>query len=82
MRSRRRFVSFILVSYVDYNVLVRAFNTHQIQFGVETTTISVDDAREVLTAIYQLISTYHFNDRSIEETVETLLLFLCEILHV
>ncbi len=70
------------MSYVDYNVLVRAFNTHQIQFGVEATTISIADAREVLTAIYQLISAYHFNDLSMVETAETLLTFICEILDV
>jgi hypothetical protein len=72
----------ILVCYVDYNVLVRAFNTHQLQFGVETRKISLDDARKVLTAIYQLISSYHFNELSIEEIVETLLVFLCETLDV
>jgi hypothetical protein len=72
----------ILVTYVDYNVLVRAFNTHQIEFGVDITVISIDEARKVLTAIYQLISSFHFNETSIEETVETLLTFLCEILNV
>jgi len=69
-----------LVTYVDYNVLVRAFNIHQLQFGVDTKIISLDDVRKVLTAIYQLISSYHFNELSIEETVETLLKFLYEIL--
>jgi hypothetical protein len=71
-----------LVTYVDYNVLVRAFNTHQLQFGVETKLISLDDTRKVLKAIYQLISSYHFNELSMEETVETLLIFLCEILNM
>ena len=71
-----------VVTYVDYNVLVRAFNTHQLQFGVETRMISSENARKVLIAIYQLISPYHFNELSIEETVETLLIFLREILHV
>ncbi|UJR30577.1 hypothetical protein I4U23_018104 [Adineta vaga] len=73
---------YLKLSYVDYNVLVRAFNTHQIQFGVETRVLSIDDARQVLTAIYQLISTYHFNALSVEETVEAFLTFLCEILDV
>jgi hypothetical protein len=72
----------ILVTYIDYNVLVRAFNTHQLQFGVETEILSLDDARKVLTAIYQLISSYHFNELSMEEAVETLLRYLCEILDV
>ncbi|CAF1134071.1 unnamed protein product [Adineta ricciae] len=73
---------YLKLTYVDYNVLVRAFNTHQIQFGVETKYISIDEARQVLTAAYQLISTYHFNALSVQDTVETLLTFLCEILDV
>ncbi len=72
----------ILVTYIDYNVLVRAFNTHQLQFGVESEQLSFDEARRVLTAIYQLISSYHFNEMSMEETVETLLTYLSEILDV
>jgi uncharacterized membrane protein (DUF485 family) len=81
-RIKIELISYIifLVTYVDYNVLVRAFNIHQLQFGVDTKTISLDDVRKVLTAIYQLISSYHFNELSIEETVETLLKFLYEIL--
>ncbi len=67
---------------MDYNVLVRAFNIHQIQFGVETQLISLDDARKVLIAIYQLISSYHFNQFSIEKTAEILLRFLSEILNL
>lgn len=70
-----------LVTYVDYNILVRAFNTHQLHFGVETTTITYENARKVLTAIYQLISSYHFNELSMDEIIDTLLKFLCEILH-
>lgn len=45
-------------------------------------TISFDDARKILIAIYQSISTYHFNELTIDEAVETLLQFLCEILNV
>ncbi len=71
-----------LVTYVDYNVLVRAFNTHQLQFGVETSIITYDNARKVLTAIYQLISSYHFNESTMDEIIETLLKFLCDILHM
>ncbi|CAF5225199.1 unnamed protein product, partial [Rotaria magnacalcarata] len=70
------------LTFVDYNVLVRAFNSHELQFGVDTKTISIDDARKVLIAIYELISTYHFNESSLEDTVETLLKFLYEILDV
>ncbi|CAF4203104.1 unnamed protein product, partial [Rotaria sp. Silwood2] len=73
---------YLKLSYVDYNVLVRAFNTHQLQFGVDTTVISFENARIVLVAIYQLISSYHFNEITIEETVEASLKFLCEILNV
>ena len=68
------------MTFVDYNILVRAFNTHQLPFGVETEQISIDESRKVLTAIYQLISSYHFNESTIEETVETFLQFLGEIL--
>ena len=67
---------------MDYNTLVRAFNTHQLQFGVETSTITYDNAKKVLTAIYQLISSYHFNESTMEEIIETLLQFLGEILHM
>ena len=70
------------MTYVDYNVLVRAFNTHQLQFGLENQEISYDNAQKVLTAIYQLISSYHFNESSIEETVDTFLTFICDILNV
>ena len=70
----------LLVTFVDYNILVRVFNTHQLPFGVETEQISIDDARKVLVAIYQLISVYHFNESTIEETVETFLRFLGDIL--
>ncbi|CAF1203886.1 unnamed protein product [Rotaria sp. Silwood1] len=73
---------YLKLSYVDYNVLVRAFNTHQLQFGVETRVISSEDARKVLIAIYQLISSYHFNEISIEEIVEVSLKFLYEILNI
>jgi hypothetical protein len=72
---------YILVTYVDYNVLVRAFNTHQLPFGLDMQDISVDNARQVLTTIYQLISTYHFHEATIDETVETLLRFIGEIMH-
>ena len=71
-----------LVTYVDYNILVRAFNTHQLQFGVEASIISYENARKVLTAIYQLISSYHFNESTMDEIIDILLQFLCEILHV
>lgn len=81
-RAMWRIIENILVTYIDYNVLVRAFNTHQLQFGVETESLSLVEARKVLTAIYQLISSYHFNELSIEETVETFLTYLCEILDV
>ena len=67
---------------MDYNVLVRAFNTHQIEFGVATQTITHNDARKVLTAIYQLISSYHFNQFTIEKTVEILLKFISQILNM
>ncbi len=72
----------ILVTYVDYNILVRVFNTHQLQFGVETSIITYDDARKVLTAIYQLISSYHFNESTMDEIIDTLLKILCEILQM
>lgn len=70
------------MTYVDYNVLVRAFNIHQLHFGVEVQRIPLDTARKVLLVIYQSISAYHFNDLSIDETVETLLTYLREILNV
>ncbi|CAF3137145.1 unnamed protein product [Rotaria socialis] len=73
---------YLKLTFVDYNILVRAFNSHELQFGVDTQTISIDDARKVLIAIYELISTYHFNESSLEDTVETLLKFLYEILDV
>ncbi|CAF4008779.1 unnamed protein product [Adineta steineri] len=73
---------YLKLNHIDYNALVRTFNTHQIQFGVEIKLISFNNARKVLTAIYQLISSYHFNQYSIDETVETLLIFLCEIFNV
>ena len=69
------------MTFVDYNILVRVFNTHQLSFGVETETISIDDARSVLKAIFELISSFHFNESTIDETVETLLRFISEILH-
>ncbi len=72
----------ILVTYIDYNVLVRAFNTHQLQFGVETSIITYDDARKILIAIYQLISSYHFNESTMDEIIDTLLKFLYEILQM
>ncbi len=71
-----------LVTYVDYNILVRVFNIHQLQFGVETSIITYDDARKVLIAIYQLISSYHFNESTMDEIIDTLLRFIYEILHV
>jgi len=71
-----------LVTYVDYNILVRVFNTHQLQFGVETSIITYDDARKILLAIYQLISSYHFNESTMDEIVDTLLKFLYEILQM
>lgn len=70
----------ILVIYVDYTILVRVFNIHQLEFGVDTKYISLEETRKVLTAIYNSISPYHFEQASIEETVETLITFLCEIL--
>lgn len=70
----------LLVTFVDYNILVRVFNTHQLPFGAETEQISIDDARKVLVGIYQLISVYHFNESTIEEIVETFLRFLGDIL--
>ncbi|CAF0987361.1 unnamed protein product [Adineta steineri] len=73
---------YLKLTYVDYNILVRAFNTHQLQFGVDTSKISYEDARKVLIAIYQLISSYHFNESTMDEIIETLLRFLCEILHM
>ncbi|UJR16004.1 hypothetical protein I4U23_002921 [Adineta vaga] len=73
---------YLKLTYVDYNILVRAFNTHQLHFGVETVKISYENARKVLTGIYQLISSYHFNESTMEEIVETLLKFLCDILHI
>jgi hypothetical protein len=72
----------ILVTYVDYNILVRVFNTHQLQFGVETSIITYDDARKILTAIYQLISSYHFSESTMDEIIDTLLKILCEILQM
>ena len=69
------------MTFVDYNILVRVFNTHQLSFGVEIESISIDDARNVLKAIYELISAYHFNESTIDETVETLLKYLSEILY-
>jgi len=71
-----------LVTYVDYNILVRVFNTHQLQFGVETSIITYDDARKILIAIYQLISSYHFNESTMDEIIDTLLKFLYEILQM
>ena len=73
---------FDLVTYVDYNILVRVFNTHQLQFGVETSLITHEEARKVLTAIYQLISAYHFNESTMDEVIDTLLQFICEILQM
>lgn len=70
------------MTYVDYNILVRVFNTHQLQFGVETTIITYDDARKVLIAIYRLISAYHFNESTMDEVIDTLLQFICEILQM
>ena len=70
-----------IVTYVDYNILVRAFNSHQLHFGVETSMITYENARKVLTAIYQLISSYHFHESTVDEIIDTLLRFLCEILH-
>jgi hypothetical protein len=70
------------VTYVDYNILVRVFNTHQLQFGIETSMITYDDARKVLTAIYQLISSYHFNESTMDEIIETLLKIIYEILQM
>ncbi len=67
---------------MDYNILVRVFNTHQLQFGVETSIITYDDARKVLIGIYQLISSYHFNESTMDEIIDTLLKFLCEILQM
>ncbi|CAF1081702.1 unnamed protein product [Rotaria sordida] len=78
----RALQKYLKLTYVDYNILVRAFNTQQLQFGVEIRLISLDNARKVLIAIYQLISSYHFSETTIEETVETLLRFLCEILNI
>ncbi len=71
-----------LVTYVDYNILVRVFNTHQLQFGIETSMITYDDARKVLTGIYQLISSYHFNESTMDEIIDTLLKIICEILQM
>ncbi|CAF3273597.1 unnamed protein product [Rotaria socialis] len=73
---------YLKLTYVDYNILVRAFNTHQLHFGVEASVITNENARKVLTAIYQLISSYHFNESSMDEIIDTLLRFLCEILHI
>ncbi len=70
------------MTYVDYNILVRVFNTHQLQFGIETSMITYDDARKVLTAIYQLISSYHFNESTMDEIIETLLKIIYEILQM
>ncbi|CAF0844816.1 unnamed protein product [Rotaria sp. Silwood1] len=73
---------YLKLTYVDYNILVRAFNTHQLHFGVETSIITYENARKVLTAIYQLISSYHFNESTMDEVIDTLLRLLCEILHI
>ncbi|CAF4086666.1 unnamed protein product [Rotaria sp. Silwood2] len=73
---------YLKLTYVDYNILVRAFNTHQLHFGVETSIITFENARKVLTAIYQLISSYHFNESTMDEIIDTLLRLLCEILHI
>ncbi|CAF1575908.1 unnamed protein product [Rotaria magnacalcarata] len=73
---------YLKLTYVDYNILVRAFNTHQLHFGAEASVITNENARKVLTAIYQLISSYHFNESSMDEIIDTLLRFLCEILHI
>ena len=70
------------VTYVDYNILVRAFNTHQLQFGVETSKITHETAREVLLGIYRLISTYHFNEASMDDIVNALLRYLSEVLQM
>lgn len=78
----RALQKYLKLCYVDYNVLVRAFNTHQLQFGVGTQTISLEDAQTVLLAIYKLISSYHFNESSIEEVAQTLLTFICQILEI
>ncbi len=67
---------------MDYNILVRVFNAHQLQFGVETSTITYDDARKVLIAIYQLISSYHFNETTMDEIIDTLLKIICDILQM
>ncbi|CAF0733383.1 unnamed protein product [Didymodactylos carnosus] len=70
---------YLKLTYVDYNVLVRAFNTHKLQFG-EAGTIKQDEARKVLCAIYQLLSPYHFNESSIDEIIDTLLEIMKNIL--
>ncbi|CAF1247305.1 unnamed protein product [Didymodactylos carnosus] len=70
---------YLKLTYVDYNVLVRAFNTHKLQFG-EGGTIKQDEARKVLCAIYQLLSPYHFNESSIDETIDTLLEIMKDML--
>ena len=80
--NERRRTSWVSVTYVDYNILVRAFNTHQLQFGVETRILTYDNARQVLIGIYQLISTYHFNEASMDEIVETLLRILSDVLQM
>lgn len=76
------FAVFFAVTYVDYNILVRVFNTQDLQFGIDKSTISYADAKQVLVAIYQLISSYHFNEATMDEIIETLLRFFCEILQM
>jgi hypothetical protein len=70
----------IAVNFVDYSILVRSFNALQLPFGAQVEHLSAEDTHNVLTNIYQSISSYHFSESTVEETVEALLKFLDDIL--